>query len=522
MKLREKVTDMFRGEGNPVLLKELRQAVRSKFIIGIIYLYLVALIAGLALFLFGATVDRALNSSENPLGLYLYTALMGVLWFAAILIPNYAAWRLNSEKNENKIDMLFITCLTPGQIVRGKFYGSMSLTILLVSLSLPFMVFCYLLRGIDIPAILSGCGSLLLFSAMFNSLALFVGAIPGNKMFKSLLRIGSVMGSIWILFPVLASISMMRHGMGAGAISGGKEFWAAAGYLFLTTISITTLFYVFTVIVLSPLHSNRFMPLRLLSTVLWTVWGFALIIPAYVMKEEDFFFIWSFFAIFTVCIISVVSIGEEENHSIRLRSKIPRFPLFRLPVFPFYSGPVNGLCWSIIHIAGTLLVISLVGVKVITGRHVGFDKYEELLRNSLVIFSYFICYVLTARLMQRKIFQSVAMKSGVTIVLTILIFSMSVLFPGLLEFLDSVKNIDKVPEVFYGCMLAGVYDKEQVDTFLIHHLVFAGIWSGLLILLQMKWIAKEICSFSPPPKEIDSDDRERKVSFSDTKAEGSA
>ena len=102
-------------------------------------------------------------------------------------MPLYAGIRLSLERNDSNLDLLYITTIRPGAIVRGKYFASLALTLLIFSACMPFIVFTYLLRGVNLVSIFW----ILLFGflacTVADALGIFAGAMGGNWILR---RIG--------------------------------------------------------------------------------------------------------------------------------------------------------------------------------------------------------------------------------------------------------------------------------------------------------------------------------------------
>src|SRR6478672_1055630 len=147
--------DRFDDWINPIVVKELRQAVKSRVVIVLllVFLALQLFIVGMALlFRQARTFD---GDADWTAGRDVFVWIQGVLAFTLILlVPAYACIRLAAERSDQNVDLLFISTLKPHSIVAGKFFAAFMLGVLIFSCCAPFMTFMYLLRGLDIPTIL--------------------------------------------------------------------------------------------------------------------------------------------------------------------------------------------------------------------------------------------------------------------------------------------------------------------------------------------------------------------------------
>ncbi len=136
-------------EPNPILVKELRQAVRSHILEGMLMVLLLMLFAGSVT----ALVGENLRDSEMEAGRAVFRSCLAMLAVGGLMfIPIYTGIRLALEKHQ--ADMMFFTPLRAQNLVRGKALGGVCLAGLFLSVCLPFMAFSSLLRGLDLVTIL--------------------------------------------------------------------------------------------------------------------------------------------------------------------------------------------------------------------------------------------------------------------------------------------------------------------------------------------------------------------------------
>lgn len=172
-------------ELNPVLLKELRQAMRNRFLTSALML----LLAALFLALVATLARRSFLPEENPrVGLLLVRAFLVILTaITFVFVPLYVGIRLYLERRESDFDLMFITPLAPRRIVRGKLLCGIYLAGMFFSVCMPFMVFTNLLRGVDLPTIIVIL--IFLFEAVWLAIqsAILFGCFPIRTHFKILI-----------------------------------------------------------------------------------------------------------------------------------------------------------------------------------------------------------------------------------------------------------------------------------------------------------------------------------------------
>ena len=210
---------------NPIALKELRQAVKSRFVVGLLLTLLgvmVAVLVGHA-----ASLDPARGATSGG-GVWLFAWLNVVLLgVAGVGLPLYTCVRLAVERASAAGDLMLMTALRPWQVVRGKLAAGLATGAVIASACVPFLVVSWLLRGIGIVSILLW----LLFDAAFVlvglSLAIMVGASRFGPVGKVLLAAFAVTG-MPILFAVLT--------FGCLGACGGWFFSAPLFFALMTAV----------------------------------------------------------------------------------------------------------------------------------------------------------------------------------------------------------------------------------------------------------------------------------------------
>jgi hypothetical protein len=136
---------------NPILVKEARQALRSKQFTVTFFLMLLAgwvwSVVGLA-----SIGPAAYYAAEGPQMFYIYHLILA---FPVLVVAPYSAYHsLSSERQDRTYELVCITSLGARQILTGKL-GSVALQIIVyMSAIFPCLAFTYLLRGLDIFTIL--------------------------------------------------------------------------------------------------------------------------------------------------------------------------------------------------------------------------------------------------------------------------------------------------------------------------------------------------------------------------------
>ncbi len=407
---------------NPIAVKELRQAVRGKFVAVAVILSLFGqLLAVGFMAIANAFTSRSPTGEVQPGGPMTFMALYVVLFTICIfLIPAYSGFRMAAERSDANIDLLFITTIQPRTIVIGKLICIVALVVLLFSASLPFLVFSYVLRGIDLVTIL-----VLLFVAFavvisHSVLALFIGCLPASKPFKILLAAVFFFFTFLTYPPVMAiAAQAMRVGYGASVLT--VRFWTGVFAFTATILAVDAILLIVTTAMLMPPVANRALPIRSTLAVMWAVtYGVAALFTL-VNGTDGVLNTWAAGAIVVISLVLLSAIGERESWAPRVARVIPTNPLRRAIAFVFFSGAGGGILWALLFYAATIALYALT--------HVGSNSIRELADAALCM----MAYALTAALIRRKWLTRIPPR--VTWAIALVLFLILAIVPALVAFL---------------------------------------------------------------------------------------
>lgn len=214
IKLKSRLANWREWEPNPILLKELRQAVRSQLLTGMLLSLLVVH--------FMVSIGF-LAAEDSQLGLDVVRAFLVVLAaICLVFIPLYTGIRLALERQQ--ADLMFVTALSAQKVVQGKFFSSVYLTVLFFSECLPFMTFATLLRGVDLPTIFFVL--ILLFTVVCLAIlaAIALAAVPFNIIVKAVLGL-MFTGALFVVSGVLLLFFFELVRSGVASLGASGEFW---------------------------------------------------------------------------------------------------------------------------------------------------------------------------------------------------------------------------------------------------------------------------------------------------------
>jgi hypothetical protein len=372
---------------NPVAVREFRQAVQSRWVIAILVLFLL-----INLSVVGCYVVLSPDADTSTTGgCTIFIGLLSVLAITCIgFVPLYSGIRLSLERSDANVDLLFISTLTPGQIVRGKYLAAMALTLLIFSACMPFLTITYLLRGIDLPTIFFILAYTFGLCAAANALGILAGACSGSWLLRGLVDVGV----LFCLFYMTAGAIAFANLITMGVASFGRNL-DGYGIAFLLEIVGIGLCYVFAVALLSPKPSNRMLVPRLYITGCWAILGGVLAFWSYAQSSFGPIIAWAFVSGITFTILTVTSLGERDAWTIRVRRTIPRNRLLQAIAFLFYTGSAGGIIWATLMFALTMSVVSFISPIAGKGGYFGGAAFLHECDDLPTIFLYVLCYSLT-------------------------------------------------------------------------------------------------------------------------------
>jgi hypothetical protein len=477
---------------NPIVVKELRQAVRSRFVSGLLILLLIVQLAVVALYVMFRPAESASFSEGREINAVLY----GILVFSCILfVPLYAGVRLAWERSETQMDLMYTTTISPGAIVRGKLFGAAAITILIYSACVPFMAFTYLLRGVDLPMVffMLAIGFIEVLAAA--QLAIFVACIPTSRLLKVFLGLAAFMG-LWI-WAGMGAAGLPQVFLRSGIIYSGWQFWASA----LTALALAAMamgfLYILSVAVISPPSADRMRPVRFYLMGLWLASGVLAALWAWDSSQWSPWEAWAYTWVFGLAFFLPIMLSERESWGQRIRAGIPRSILARAVSILFTTGSAGGLLWVILMLL--LTWAALASVKSVFHNYslVAGAPDPDILPVMLGISLYAVAYGLTAMLL-RKLLGLVKLNipAGYTWLIAFLMMSIGSVAPYVLCFFlyydqgSSEMFQDRVWIVTSPMM---VLQKEFRDV----RLVVAAFWACAAFVATAPWIIRQITAFRP-------------------------
>lgn len=337
---------------NPILVKEARQALKSKqFVLTFSLLLLAA---------WGWTLIAILTMMPGiyyrPSGVAMLWGYYLVLAVPMLLVVPLAAHRsLAAEVDDGTLDLLSVTSLSPKQIITGKL-ASAALQVMLYFVTLfPCVAFAYLLRGVDIATIVLLLGLTMGMAFLLTVAGLFFASLPSG-------RSGQL--GMMVLMLVIVGISQFAIGGMAYAIiengfTGDMEDFIAIGLSFIAiVVSASNIFLRAAAAQLSPPSENRSTPIRramILHQV--TILGpmtYGLL--RFGVDDDPLYLAICYMAGFWM-FMGTLMVGETHVLTPRVRRELPSSFLARAIFTWFTPGPGTGLIFSMSSFIGFCIAL---------------------------------------------------------------------------------------------------------------------------------------------------------------------
>ena len=339
---------------SPILVKEVRQALRGNvFKFAFWFTLVAATILGVAA-IFITTGERQFDE----VGPIFFTAIFCCMAVAIqFLVPFTAFTSMGAEWEENTYDLLVLSNLRPRHIVGGKLLSAAVQTLLFFSAFGPFLVFAFLLRGVDLTVILYLLALSLVASLTSSVLALALSSLTRHR-FLRILFMAALAGVLG--FGTLLTIAWAIQIIQFPQALQDPDAHAFVTAQFLGIPILGVLAFATACSRLAHEEENRSSGLRLLATgclVAGLVW------MAYanrIVLDGDFLSGAGIGLLVAAALGAVVFTTEPEPLGRRTRLLVPRRPALALLAAPFLPGGARGLLLFLIHggmvVAGAFLI----------------------------------------------------------------------------------------------------------------------------------------------------------------------
>jgi hypothetical protein len=345
---------------NPILVKETRQALKSR---QFVVTFLVVLVAcWTASFAVVAIVGPDVYYvASGPRMLYVYAIILA---FPLILIIPFSAFRsLAAEQEENTYELLSITTLTAGQIITGKLGSAAVQMMVYLCAVTPCIAFTYLLRGVDLPTIF-----FMLLYFVFQSMGLsMLGLLAGTSAkVKHTQALISLLLVLCLALVLLGTISLIEDFVDRNFVDVmSPMFWLANLAALSFYVAIFALLHAAATAQVSFPSENRSTTLRIRMLLLQACFiGWMSAIPLSLTGPQDYMQTILFIAAGSMMFWFVMGwllTSEWPHLSRRMLRTLPASTVGRVSLTWLNPGPNTGFVFaigSLTAVLGALLVLT--------------------------------------------------------------------------------------------------------------------------------------------------------------------
>jgi hypothetical protein len=352
---------------NPILVKECRQALKSRQFVSTFFLMLAAcwfwsMLCGAR---FGP--DMAYDAVG---GEALYGYCMILSFPLCVIVPFMAFRSLAIEREDKTFELLAITALSPRQIIGGKFASALLQMMLFFSAAVPCFAFSYLLRGIDVATILFVLNYQFLSSMLLTMSALMLATVAKDRFWQMLITVSLIIGLFLCFMFSLPLIYFLIREVRLEQMFSSQEFFIVNLGIITALLSTTVLFYLAAASQVTFASDNRSTALRAcacLQFALFIGWvsllfaslnqglmstpliaeRFPLTLAAVLSCSAAYWYL-----------IGIFATGEADQLSPRVKRGLPSTFFGRMFLNWLYPGPGRGYLFA----TGNFLAVFLLSV----------------------------------------------------------------------------------------------------------------------------------------------------------------
>lgn len=501
---------------NPILVKETRQALKSKQFAITFGLLLVCgwvwSILGVAYG--GPEIYYSARGPDMFFGYYL------ILSFPLLVIVPYGAFRsLAGEQEDRTYELLSITALGPRQIIRGKLGSAVLQMLVYLSAISPCLAFTYMLRGIDFPTIL-----FILFWTALGSLGLAVigllaGTVTSEKHWQVVLSVVLIAGLLFTFFMSWPMVGAVLSGLDFAFTH--SEFWQANAAILTAYASFFMLVFYASAAQITFASDNRSTRLRVtmaaqqLLFIGWVTWFW---ITAAHGDDEVIYACVSMLLAYWFA-MGVFLTGESPELSPRVKRSLPQSFLGRAFLTWFNPGPGTGYVFVFCNLAAALAVL-VAGVAAIDASgFVGLSQWRPVETGQLLAFTglgigYIMLYLglglLAVRLLRRLTYVGLML----SLVVHPLLVLTGIFVPLVIYWMSDLRYMDysllHVTNPFWS--MAEMVDRRRIDGEMTALLILVLGGAAIVAALNLPGIVRELRHVRiAKPQRVAAEDAEREA-----------
>jgi ABC-type transport system involved in multi-copper enzyme maturation permease subunit len=380
---------------NPILVKEARQALKSR---QFLVTFSLLLICGWGWSLFGVAMLMP-SVYYAPNGPFMLIGYFTILNVPLLLIVPFSAYRsLAGEREDGTYELLSITALSSRQIVTGKLGSAVLQMLVYYSALSPCIAFTYLLRGVDIVTILLMLSYTFFASLLLSAIGLLVATATHFRHVQMLLSVLLLLGLVFVTVMWCSWMGVII-GEGSAIPYDDADFWVGHLAGLMAHTSYMVLFVLTAAAQLSFASDNRSTRLRVVMVVQQLlITGWFLYVWLRVEDNDVLFFPLGLSGIHWM-IMGALMTGEWAELSPRVKRRLPQSLLGRAFLTWFNPGSGTGYLFACINLAAaTIAILAAAGFASLSG-FTGAPNNERLYVFGALIWGYVALYLGVGRLL---------------------------------------------------------------------------------------------------------------------------
>jgi len=350
---------------NPLLVKEVRQALRGNFFRYSFWTTVcAATVIGVILI-----VGKTTSGDEAGLGRQFISVIFACMAAGVHgLVPLFAFSTMGNEWEENTYDLLVLSNLKPRQIVLGKLLSAGTLALLFYSAFVPFLLFAFLLPGVDLLAVAFLLGGSPLYSLSLAAVSVAMSTLARGRVARLFL--------LFVLIGLLVSAVSGSIGLGTVLIEESellrdREFWLVIGLLFAGILQVAAFAFAVGCAQIAHAEENTSTGPRVLTIGIAPLAALAIVLmhaqlgSASASAEAEIALATYLLGLFAVAVASLFYVSEPERLGRRARLAVSRARLRSFLMAPFLPGGGRGFTFFLV--AGGALFAAVSAVRVLHG-----------------------------------------------------------------------------------------------------------------------------------------------------------
>lgn len=373
---------------NPILVKEARQALKSR---QFVLTFSLLLAASWFWSIFGLLISGP-SAYYTPIGPMMLYGYFVVLSFPLLVVVPFSAFRsLAAEIEDRTYELVSITILGPRQIISGKLAAAALQMLVYLSAIMPCLAFTYLLRGTDLPTIVWLLVYTVLGSMGLSVIGLLLSSATTERYQQTILSVMLLCGILFVFWMalIIASQIVYRNALNS---SDMPIVNACLLTFYFTSFAIV---YLAASAQLMPISWNRSTALRVGMVVQhvcimgWFGWGWFVgrtdedILEAFLCVSLAY---WSF--------MGSLMVGETAALSPRVKRDLPQTFLGRVLLTWFNPGPGTGFIFAVTNLAAAVgLVLLAVPARAFFESAYSGNQLGAIVRMAVLVLAYLIIYL---------------------------------------------------------------------------------------------------------------------------------